>query len=166
MGTSDASYRENSLDPRSHRIRELRPSNDPEELMASRPLKNELLLVGSLPVDSSEEAFRAGVELFGDMVFALPDGEWGPRQGWAVYEAQQLFFAHPDVEVEGQALDGPPESVHSFPTVKLRDGVEELRWGRWPRIDDAIESYKVFRRLRDDGVIPAGVRFQLGLPFP
>ena len=39
--------------------------------------------------------------------------------------------------------------------------VEELRFDRWPRIDDAIESYAAFRALRDEGVIPAHLRFQL-----
>ena len=36
----------------------------------------------------------------------------------------------------------------------------------WPRIDDAIASYAVFRELRAAGVIPDGVRFQVCLPFP
>ncbi len=31
---------------------------------------SELLLVGSLPAGSTDEAFRAGAELFGDLVFA------------------------------------------------------------------------------------------------
>jgi len=48
----------------------------------------------------------------------------------------------------------------------FRPGVTELHWESWPRIDDAIESYAVFARLRADGVIPAGLRFQIGLPFP
>ncbi len=47
-------------------------------------VSSELLLVGSLPADSTEEALRAGSELFGDMVFALPDGETGPRRAWVV----------------------------------------------------------------------------------
>jgi hypothetical protein len=44
--------------------------------------------------------------------------------------------------------------------------VSELHWDSWPRIDDAIESYRVFSALRSEGVIPAGLRFQVGLPFP
>ena len=38
---------------------------------------SELLLVGSLPVGSTEEAFRQGAELFGDLVFALATGKSG-----------------------------------------------------------------------------------------
>jgi hypothetical protein len=48
----------------------------------------------------------------------------------------------------------------------VREEVDQLRWERWPRIDDAIESYATFTRLRVDGVIPEGLRFQIGLPFP
>ena len=49
--------------------------------MAPR-VDSELLLVGSLPADSTESALRQGSELFGDLVFALPDGETGPRAAW------------------------------------------------------------------------------------
>ena len=51
--------------------------------------QSELLLVGSLPADSTEEAFQAGAELFADLVFALPDGETGPRRAWPVHIADR-----------------------------------------------------------------------------
>ena len=49
---------------------------------------------------------------------------------------------------------------------KIRPGVSELHFDSWPRIDDAIASWREFRSLRDQGVIRAGLRFQIGLPFP
>jgi hypothetical protein len=39
-------------------------------------------LVGSLPADTAEVALRAGADLFADLVFALPDGETGPRRAF------------------------------------------------------------------------------------
>lgn len=57
----------------------------------SRRINSELLLLGSLPAASTEEALRAGGELFGDLVFALPDGETGLRVLWAAYEAARLL---------------------------------------------------------------------------
>jgi hypothetical protein len=48
----------------------------------------------------------------------------------------------------------------------IREGVDELHFDKWPRIDDAIESYRTFRALHEEGVIPKQLRFQVGLPFP
>jgi hypothetical protein len=129
---------------------------------------SDLLLVGSLPAESTEAAFRAGAELFGDMVFALPDGETGPRAAWVGYERERLCRPNPDVVVvqETESPTGIPRHAYETPIFSLRPGITELHWDSWPRIDDAIASYDIFRTLRDEGVIPAGLRLQVGLPFP
>jgi hypothetical protein len=132
-----------------------------------RRVNSKLLLVGSLPVGSTEEAFRAGAEFFGDLVAALPDGETGPRAGWVGYERERLLRPHPDIETVAntESPTGLPRHFYETPVFKIRPGVRDLRWTHWPRIDDAIDSYAIFRALREEGVIPAGVRFQVGLPF-
>jgi hypothetical protein len=129
---------------------------------------SELLLVGSLPAPSSEAALRAAADLFGDMVFALPDGETGPRAAWVGYERERLVRPHPDVETVSatESPTGIPRHAYETPVFRIRAGVDDLYWDSWPRIDDAIESYAVFSGLRDEGAIPAGLRFQIGLPFP
>ena len=134
----------------------------------NRRAESELLLVGSLPADSTEQALRVGAELFADVVFALPDGETGPRAAWVGYERERLVRPHPDVEVvaETESPSGIPRHAYETPVFKLRAGVSELHWDSWPRIDDALASYAQFRLLRERGVIPAGLRFQVGLPFP
>ena len=138
-----------------------------EDVPMTGRVSSELLLVGSLPADSTEAAFRAGAEHFGDLVFALPDGETGPRAAWVGYERERLARPNPDVVVEETASPtGIPRHAYETPVFAVREGVEELRWETWPRIDDAIASYDAFRRLRAEGVIPAGLRFQVGLPFP
>ena len=131
-------------------------------------VRSELLLVGSLPAESTEEALRAGAELFGDMVAALPDGETGPRRAWVGYERERLCRPNPDVEVvqETESPTGIPRHAYETPVFRIRPGASELHWDSWPRIDDAIESWRRFRSLRSEGVIPDGVRFQVGLPFP
>jgi hypothetical protein len=135
--------------------------------MTSR-VTSELLLVGSLPVDSTETAFRVGAELFGDMVFALPDGETGPRAAWVGYERETLARSNPDVIVvaETESPTGRPRHAYETPVFGIREGVAELHFVTWPRIDDAIESYRTFQALREEGVIPNDLRFQVGLPFP
>ncbi|UGS37343.1 hypothetical protein [Capillimicrobium parvum] len=129
---------------------------------------SDLLLVGSLPVDSTEAAFRAGSELFGNLVFALPDGETGPRGGWVSYERERLARPNPGVEVveETASPTGLPRHAYETPVFAVRGGVEALHWDSWPRIDDAIASYATFCDLREQGVIADGLRFQIGLPFP
>ena len=135
--------------------------------MGSR-MSSDVLLVGSLPADSAESAFRFGAELFGDMVAALPDGETGPRAAWVGYERERLVRLHPDVETVAvtESPTGIPRHAYETPVFKIRGGVTDLRWDTWPRIDDAIESYGLFRRLREEGAIPSHLRFQVCLPFP
>jgi len=135
--------------------------------MAPR-VSSDLLLVGSLPADSTETALRAAGDLFGDLVFALPDGETGPRAGWVSYERERLVRPNPGVVTvqETASPTGLPRHAYETPVFGIREGVSELHWDTWPRIDDAIDSYQVFRNLRADGAIPAGLRFQIGLPFP
>jgi hypothetical protein len=129
---------------------------------------SELLLVGSLPADSPEAALRAGAELFGDLTFALPDGETGPRVAWVSYEREGLVREHPDIDVvaETDSPTGRPRHAYETPIFAVKQGVDDIHWDRWPRIDDAIASYEVFAGLRDEGAIPAGLRFQVGLPGP
>jgi hypothetical protein len=134
----------------------------------SARVTSDLLLVGSLPADSTEGAFRASAELFGDMVFALPDGEPGPRAAWVGYEREQLVRPHPGVETVAvtESPTGIPRHAYETPIFRIREGVTDLRWDSWPRIDEAIESHRQFAALREEGVIPPNLRFQVCLPFP
>ena len=138
-----------------------------EAAMAPR-VNSELLLVGSLPADSAGSALRTAAGLFGDLVFALPDGETGPRAAWVGYERERLVRPNPDVVVvqETESPTGIPRHAYETPVFGIRPGVTELHWDSWPRIDDAIAGYQVFSALRQEGVIPAQLRFQVGLPFP
>jgi hypothetical protein len=129
---------------------------------------SDLLLVGSLPADSAESAFRAAGSLFDGLVFAVPDGETGPRAAWVGYERERLVRPHPDVETVAvtESPTGIPRHAYETPVFRIRDGVADLHWDAWPRIDEALESYRLFDALRQEGAIPEGVRFQVCLPFP
>ena len=131
-------------------------------------VNSELLLVGSLPADSTDSALRSAAGFFGDLVFALPDGETGPRAGWVSYERERLVRPNPGIVTvrETDSPTGLPRHAYETPVFTVRPGVTELRWDTWPRVDDAIASYQSFRALRDAGVIPGHLRFQVGLPFP
>jgi hypothetical protein len=139
-----------------------------EEAAMTRRVNSDLLLVGSLPADSTDSALRSAAGFFGDLVFALPDGETGPRAAWVSYEREGLARLNPDVVVvqETESPTGRPRHAYETPVFSIRPGVTELHWDRWPRIDDAIAGYQAFSTLRADGVIPGNLRFQVGLPFP
>ncbi|HEX6525686.1 MAG TPA: hypothetical protein VF070_37585 [Streptosporangiaceae bacterium] len=134
----------------------------------ARRVSSDLLLVGSLPADSTESALRQAADFFGDLVFALPDGETGLRARWVTYERERLIRPNPGVVVlqETESPTGLPRHVYETPVFGIRPGVTELHWDTWPRIDDAIAGYQVFSALREERVIPGHLRFQIGLPFP
>ena len=122
--------------------------------MAPR-VNSDLLLVGSLPADSADSALRTAAGFFGDLVFAVPDGETGPRAAWVGYERERLVRPNPGVIVvqETESPTGIPRHAYETPVFGIAPGVTELRWDSWPRIDDAIAGYRVFSALRADGVI-------------
>ncbi len=137
--------------------------------MAAR-VKGDLLLVGSLPAESTQAALRSAAELYGDLVFALPDGETGLRSLWVAYDVITMILPNPGVDpifpAEAPPPPAPPRHLYQTPRLRIRDGAAPLHFDTWPRIDDAITSYQQFRALREEGVIPPGLRFQVGLPFP
>jgi hypothetical protein len=94
----------------------------------ARRVNSDLLLVGSLPADSTEEALRAASQFFGDLVFALPDGETGPRAGWVSDERERLARPNPGVVVvqETESPTGLPRHAYETPVFGIRPGVTEL----------------------------------------
>ncbi len=139
--------------------------------------RSDVLLVGSLPFETAEEAFRAAADGLRGHVGWLPDGEVAERTGWVGMLPLVVFPNTPDLEetlappehvLEQPERDGerpPVEDLEGFWNWRIKPGhkvrFDDLAYGRF-----ATESYGVFRRLRDEGGIPAGVRFQVCLPAP
>src|SRR6516164_2546630 len=132
--------------------------------MSSR-VQSRALLVGSLPADSAASAFRAGSEFFGDLLCALPDGETGARAAWVGFERERLVRNTPNVDTvaETESPTGIPRHAYDTPTFKIRDRSKGLSWPSWPRIDEALASYQIFRRLKDEGAFAPEMRFQVCL---
>jgi hypothetical protein len=82
--------------------------------MAGR-VTSDLLLVGSLPVGSTEQASGAGRALR-DLVFALPGGETGHRAAWVGYERERLAAGRRCGCRRGDGVtDGIPRHAHETP---------------------------------------------------
>jgi hypothetical protein len=129
---------------------------------------NDVLLVGSVPLDSAREVFQTCATALGSHLKALPDGEVGARKSWIQCQAKLVFDGHPALETltRPKSLDGLAGDYNDNWSFRLKPGVsavdfEDLHYARW-----AKESYEVFRQMRQRGEIPAGLRFQVSLPTP
>ena len=72
-----------------------------------------LLLVGSIPLDTPQEVFETFGAPLGKYLFAVPDGEVGPRRHWISRVHYQVLAAHPELEVvQGPAPEGFNNPVH------------------------------------------------------
>jgi hypothetical protein len=137
-------------------------------------MSEQLLLVGSIPLDTVSEVFETFGAPLGRFLHAMPDGEVGPRRHWISRVHYQVLAAHPELEVlrRPQPENGierlfPRNAADSW-LFKVRDDVAQVRFGdpgwRLGYARDAINSYFIFRTLREKGVLPAHLRFQVSLP--
>ena len=120
-------------------------------------------LVGSVPLASSEAVFRTVADEIGDRLRRIPDGETGPRSDWIVWQLP-VFTTQRQLEVVPPGAD----SWRPLPRVRLTDGAraESVTFGALGYADAALSSYRVFARLKRDGVVPVPCRFQVCLPTP
>ena len=135
---------------------------------ASKPV----LLVGGIVGDSAEEVLRLVGPILGEDALGLTDGETGMRRMWVLFIAWNIWRTHPDVEMIERierGVPGMPEYVPAdykdLPIFAVRDGIEQIEIDHLGYADAARSSYATFCKLRDDGVIPTGARFQVCLPF-
>ena len=135
----------------------------------------DLLLVGSIPLDTAEEVMRTFGAPLGPYLPAVPDGEVGERRSWVNRFCYLVYAGHGDLET----LYRPPyiNGVEQLLPVKRADiwkfrvkpGVREVRFGlpglRLGYARDATASYFVFKTLREKGVFPKDMRFQVSIPM-
>ena len=139
-------------------------------------MSGELLLVGSIPLDTPEDVFRTFGKPLGKYLFAMPDGEVGPRRHWISRVHYQVLAAHPELEVvqhpapdeNGVERQHPRNSTDAW-WFRVRDGFDRVRFGdpgwRLGYARDAINSYFVFRTMKEKGVLSSHLRFQVSIPM-
>jgi hypothetical protein len=139
-------------------------------------VSGELLLVGSIPLDTPQEVFATFGAPLGKYLFAIPDGEVGPRRHWVSRVHYQVLAAHPELDVVRRPAPDENGVERQFPRnagdawgFKVKDGVEQVRFGdpgwRLGYARDAVNSYFVFRVLKEKGVLPPHIRFQVSIPM-
>ena len=138
-------------------------------------MAQDLLLVGSIAFSTAEEVFRSIGPRLGKSLPYIPDGETGERQYWVNHIAYRVLHGHPDIETisrpmtkEGIECWHEPYD-HGMWQFKIKHGVKQVRFGdlgwRLGYARDAISSYFIFKTLRDEGVIPPDIKFQVCLPL-
>ena len=128
-------------------------------------------LIGSVPMADAETVFRSVARELGPWLARIPDGETGNRHRWIWFQ-REMLLNNPAMELDPVT---PPFELRQWDGAVLRT----TEWIRFrPGVDPntvtfdtgyaeaAIESYATFRRLRDAGELPAGIRFQVCLPTP
>lgn len=122
-------------------------------------------LVGSINLPDVETTFGAVAEHLGEHLRRVPDGEVGDRFNWIVF--QTLAF---DRTPGLSRIPIPPIVVGDFDMrpFQIDEGFDpaELEITDLGYASAAKESYEVFTRLRSEGVIRPGTRFQVSLPTP
>jgi hypothetical protein len=139
-------------------------------------MSGELLLVGSIPFDTPQEVFQSFGAPLGKYLFAMPDGEVGPRRHWISRVHYQVLAAHPELEIvqrpapdeNGVERQHPRNAADAW-WFKVKDEVKQVRFGdpgwRLGYARDAINSYFLFNTLKERGVLPSHLRFQVSIPM-
>jgi hypothetical protein len=135
--------------------------------------RSNVLVVGSVPLASTEEVFDLCVAKLGEHLFGLPDGEIGPfRSAWVPGLTYLTYIKSPDLEPivfipENEFLNptshDPDFMARSLSTFRVKEGVTQAVFDL-PFGSDALKSYELFCARRKEGLIPPGVRFQVDIP--
>jgi hypothetical protein len=121
---------------------------------------------GSVNLADAETVMREIATRVPSGLRRIPDGETGDRGNWIFFQLQR-FIQLPWL-VPARPLDTEDGDYEELPQLRLADGVDpaEVSWPDLGYADAYLGSYAIFTRLREEGVIPPGVRFQVEYPTP
>jgi hypothetical protein len=132
--------------------------------MTSGSQPRPILLVGSIPLASAEDVFKAVAAELGPLVARISDGETGDRSMWIVCQGEPIKKSS-GLEVGGErVLQGGIRN----PRYKIKQGLtpDDVRFARLGYADNALSSYGVFKGLKSAGQISASEKFQVCVPTP
>ena len=121
-------------------------------------------LVGSVGLEDTRTVFEMVTDILGPCCTRLPDGETGARHYWIRWQ-RKVFAEHPHMELaQGQGY----REGSTLELFRIREGVapESLEFGAVGYAQAALESYALFARMKANGAIAAGTRFQVSIPTP
>jgi len=124
-------------------------------------MAHDIHIVGSVPLADAAEVFTTLAGTLGPALKRIPDGETGERLSWVGW-LSSVFAAVPQLELTDETW-GVHETASRHRLYRLKPGakVSDIRFDTLPYGEFALQSYAVFKRLRDAGKIPAGTKFQV-----
>ncbi len=124
-------------------------------------MPHDVHIVGSVPLANAEEVFSTLAGVLGPSLKRIPDGETGERLSWVGWLGR-VFATAPQLELSNDVWR-VHEAASAHPLYRLKPGakVSDIGFDKLPYGDFALESYAVFKRLRDAGKIPPGTKFQV-----
>ena len=136
-------------------------------------MQQDVLLVGSVPSTPRNRCSALFGGPLGGALKTMPDGEVGPRKHW-ISRIHYQVLVRPSPSLK--RCSGPRRRTASSGCFrqrrrrwlfKVKDGVERVRFGdvgwRIGYARDAINSFFVFKTLREKGELPKHLRFQVSL---
>lgn len=120
-------------------------------------------LVGSVCLPDAESVFRQCSEGMPHRLKRISDGETGERNYFTMFQTK-FFQAVP--EMISEFVNNAAIAAKDYTPKQVAEGIEKLRKATPNTGYDtaAIDSYAIFKKLRDEGVIAKGTRFQVCLP--
>jgi methionine synthase II (cobalamin-independent) len=123
-------------------------------------------LVGGLKAPDAEAAMRTAGEILGRHLYAVTDGETGERSQWIWWQIGKLT-ALDGIELAGtKSHPATNQDYSEFPALAVDPSVDRLPARSLGYANAAAQSYRVFRRLREEGALPSDVKFQVSIPTP
>ncbi|KIY04016.1 uncharacterized protein Z520_00708 [Fonsecaea multimorphosa CBS 102226] len=125
-------------------------------------------LVGSFPAPDATTAFsKCAIALKGRLK-TIPDGEPGWRWNFTIGLVQKKATENPAIgriwrEYDEKYDPLPVKEMSAEDVEQLHEAIKSTSW-KLGYAEDAVESYKVFCKLRQEGTIEKHVRFQVCLP--
>jgi len=120
-------------------------------------------LVGSVPLRNAREVFTTVSAALGPRLKRIPDGETGERSDWITW-LEPAFAHNPALEKSDELF-----RIHATGTARIRyrlrpgKSVRDVRFDNLFYADIAKASYAEFAKLKRQGLIPQGCRFQIDL---
>jgi hypothetical protein len=117
---------------------------------------------GSVNLPDADTVMRELAARVGDLAHAYPDGETGDRGNWVYFQLPRLQATKGIVDAGTREVAGD-----DFPQLRLAPDArpEDVDFSIG-YADAYAASYQTFRQLRDQGIIPAVMRFQVQYPTP